>query len=94
MFIKDLYINPDNVCTIALFSENGYYGLQINGTRINFGEYDEYDYNTDWKSITKELKDYQKQIANEIEKGHKEIVIKQQEDFENAMSIYIGGDNE
>ena len=43
MFIKDLYINPDNVCTVVPFSEKGYYGLQINGTKFNIGEYDEWN---------------------------------------------------
>lgn len=89
MFIKDLYINPDNVCTVVPFSEEGYYGLQINGTKFNIGEYDEWNCaNVDWDLITRELKNYQEQIVNEIEYGHTEIAIKEdKDDWEDAMRI-------
>lgn len=64
MKINDLYINPKNVCTIAPFVDMLHYGLEINGTRINFGSYSGAILE---EEKVKEIKDIQQKIIDEVE---------------------------
>ena len=68
MKIKDLYINPKNVCTIGLYMYGGEYGLEINGSKFVFGSYSLiYDDKENGEKIAKELKKYQQMIIDEVE---------------------------
>ena len=65
MKIKDLYINPKNVCTIVPFIDLMNYGLEINGTKINFGSYSG---SMIEEEKVQEIKDIQQKIINEVDK--------------------------
>lgn len=71
MKIKDLYINPQNVCTVALWSRKDFcsitYGLQINGTNIEMGTSFKLT-EKEGRRIAEELKKYQQMIIDEIER--------------------------
>lgn len=67
MKLQDLYINPKNVCTICLYTSVDTYGLEINGTKIKFGEYNPFD-EEQIKIVAKELRQYQQQIIDEVER--------------------------
>ena len=67
MKIQDLYINPKNVCTIGMYANDNVYGLEINGTKIKFGEYNPFD-EEQIKIVAKELRQYQQQIIDEVER--------------------------
>ena len=65
MKIKDLYINPKNVCTIVPLVDLINYGLEINGTKINFGSYSG---SMIEEEKVQEIKDIQQKIINEVDK--------------------------
>lgn len=70
MLIEELYINRENISTVTPYMMNGEYGLQINGTRFQFGEYDNIfgENEEKTKEIITTIKKYRDLIVNEVEK--------------------------
>lgn len=65
MFIKDLYINPKNVCTIDFRITDNDYGLVINGYYFKIGNRDYYSFKDKARfEIIEELRKYQQMIIN------------------------------